>query len=67
MIINLSELYISYKNTNYKLLFLNDINKDEINLNNLQLLNIWTHVTYKQKEEKEISIKLNIKNDKTNF
>ena len=47
MLINLSELYISYKNQANKLLFLNDINKGEINLNNLEYLNISTSGTYK--------------------
>ena len=73
MIINLSELYISYKNTNNKLLFLNDIYKDEINLNNLEFLKILTYDKYKvsiNKEEEETSIKLNNNNNiisKTNY
>ena len=46
IIINLSELYIEYKNRNNNSLFLNDINKAEINLNNLELLNIWTYGKY---------------------
>jgi len=65
MIINLSELYISYENKKNKPLFLNDINKNEINLNNLELLNIWAYGKYKEpiiKGEEE-SIKLNNKNN----
>lgn len=46
IIINLSELYIEYKNRNNNFLFLNDINKAEIDLNNLELLKIWTYDKY---------------------
>ena len=46
IIINLSELYIGYKNRNNNFLFLNDINKAEIDLNNLELLKIWTYDKY---------------------
>ena len=48
-----------------KLLFLNDINKNEINLNNFELLNIWTYGKYKASIIKggEESIKLNNKNN----
>ena len=65
IIINLSELYIDYKNRNNNLLFLNDINKAEIDLNNLELLKIWTygkyHITNQINEE--ISNKYNNKSD----
>ena len=65
IIINLSELYIDYKNRNNNLLFLNDINKAEIDLNNLELLKIWTygkyHITNQINEE--ISNKNNNKSD----
>ena len=67
MVINLSELYISYNNQKNKLLFLNDINKNEINLNNLELLNIWTYGKYtapsNEKEKEKKSIKLNNNNN----
>ena len=43
IIIPLIELYITKYNNNNKLLFLNDINKSEINLNNLEILNIHTY------------------------
>jgi len=73
MMINLSELYISYKNQKNKLLFLNDIYKDEINLNILELLKIWAYdkfitVSFNKEENEETSIKLNNNEiSKTNY
>ena len=65
IIINLSELYIEYKNRNNNFLFLNDINKAEIDLNNLELLKIWTYGKYHITNQinKEISNKNNNKSD----
>ena len=65
IIINLSELYIEYKNRNNNFLFLNDINKAEIDLNNLELLKIWTYDKYNLSNQikEEISNKNNNKSD----
>ena len=57
MLINLSELYISYKNQDNKLLFLNDINKGEIDLNNLEYQDLWTYGAYKALPNKKINQK----------
>ena len=43
IIIPLIELYITKYNNNNKFLFINDLNKSEINLNNLETLNIHTY------------------------
>lgn len=43
LIIPLCELCISCNNTNENILFLNDINKEEVNLNNLEILEIFTY------------------------
>ena len=54
IIIPLIELYITYRSSYNKILFLNDIISSEINLNNLELLDILTYG-----ENKEIYSKTN--------